>query len=188
MSVTAIRRVLPKAPNPAFENFDGPAFAWTHPDVLPGWPSPAISGADGRFTLHGVGPGLRVYLTLIDPRFASQIIEINTDAASTSQTLGFALQPGMTITGRVTYADTGKPVPHARVALNGFGYAERRERAPDHDRSRRRGRFSANPPTIVPGYMIADPPDGQPYLGTSKSVDWPKGAIRHSIDIALPEA
>ncbi len=186
LSVAAIRRVLPTASNPPFENFDGPAFAWTHLDVLPGWPSPAISGADGRFILHGVGPGLRVYLTLIDPRFASQLIEINTDAASTSQTLGFALKPGMTITGRVTYADTGKPVPHARVALNGVGYGNGVRVPPTTTVADAEGRFSVNPPSIVPGYMIADPPDGQPYLGTSKSVDWPKGAIRHSIDIALP--
>ncbi len=130
LSVAAIRRVLPTASNPPFENFEGPAFAWTHPDDLPGWPSPAITGADGRFILHGVGPGLRVYLSLVDPRFASQVIEINTDAASTAQPLSFALQPARTITGRVTYADTGKPVPHARVTLNGVVHEERREWCP----------------------------------------------------------
>ena len=139
LSVAAIRRVLPTASNPPFENFEGPAFAWTHPDDLPGWPSPAITGADGRFILHGVGPGLRLYLSLVDPRFASQLIEINTDAASAAQPLSFALQPAMTITGRVTYADTGKPVPHARVALNGVVQRNGVSGAPDHHRSRCRG-------------------------------------------------
>ena len=42
------------------------------------------------------------------------------------------------------------------------------------------------PDRPVAGIMIADPPDGQPYLGTNKSVVWPKGAITHSIDFALP--
>jgi RNA polymerase sigma factor (sigma-70 family) len=186
LSVTAIRRVLPTASNPPFENFEGPAFAWTHPDDLPGWPSPAISGADGRFILHGVGPGLRVYLTLIDPRFASKVIEVNTDAASTSHPLSFALQPAMTITGRVTYVDTGKPVPHARVALNGIHYPNGVRLPATTTVADAEGRFRVNSPSNLPARLSADPPDGQPYLRTSKSVDWPKGAITHSIDIALP--
>ena len=32
----------------------------------------------------------------------------------------------------------------------------------------------------------AAPPAGQPYLGASKSFDWPKGAIEHSLDLSLP--
>ena len=32
----------------------------------------------------------------------------------------------------------------------------------------------------------ANPPAGQPYLGASKSFEWPKGAIEHSVDLALP--
>ena len=65
-------------PFPFGKNLKGPAFLWTHPDDLPGWPSPAMTSADGRFTLHGVGAGLRAFLTVLDPRFSSQIIEINT--------------------------------------------------------------------------------------------------------------
>ena len=184
LSVTAIRRVLPTASNPPFENFEGPAFAWTHPDDLPGWPSPAITGADGRFILHGVGPGLRVYLSVIDPRFASEVIEINTDAASAAQPLSFALQPVSTITGRVTYADTGKPVPHARVTVAGLVYRNGVRVPPTATVADAEGRFRVNPGVSV--NVSAFPPDGQPYLGTTKSVVWPKGAITHSIDFALP--
>ena len=184
LSVTAIRRVLPTASNPPFENFEGPAFAWTHPDDLPGWPSPAIAGADGRFILHGVGPGLRVYLSLVDPRFASEVIEINTDAASAAQPLSFALRPVRTLNGRVTYADTGKLVPHARVAV--FGVVRRNGVVvpPTTTVADAEGRFRVN--QGANGSVSAYPPDGQPYLGTDKSVPWPKGAITHSIDFALP--
>ena len=177
---------LPTASNPRFENFEGPAFAWTHPDDLPGWPSPAITGADGRFILHGVGPGLRVYLSLVDPRFDSEVIEVNTDAASAAQPLSFALQPVRTITGRVTYADTGKPVPHARVTVYGLRLQERREGAPDHNRSRCRGavpRESGSAPSVNVSAFL---PTGSPTWASSKSVVWPKGAITHSIDLALP--
>ena len=49
------------------------------------------------------------------------------------------------------------------------------------------GRFRANPGAgLIPGTVAASPPDGQPYLGNGiKRVDWPKGAITHSADLAL---
>jgi RNA polymerase sigma factor (sigma-70 family) len=186
LSVTAIRRVLPTAPNPREENLEGPVFLWTHPDDLPGWPSPAITDADGRFTLHGVGPGLRVSLSVIDPRFASQVIEINTDTASIARPLSFALQPVRTITGRVTYADTGKPVPHARVTVAGFDQTNGVAVPQTSTVADAEGRFLANPRSGPEGNVSAYPPDGQPYLQIFKLVDWPKGATTHSVDLALP--
>lgn len=72
LSVSAIRRVLPPAPGARRESHEGPAFWWAHPDEMPGWPSPAVSDADGQFTVHGVGPGLRAFLTVIDSRFTDQ--------------------------------------------------------------------------------------------------------------------
>ncbi len=187
LSVTAIRRVLPKAPNALRQNFEGPAFWWTHPDDLPGWPSPAITGADGRFTLHGVGPGLRAFLSVLDPRFSSQVIEINTDAASTTKPLSFALQPVRTITGRVTYADTGKPVTNARVMVSGFDQAQIGLGArPMITAADNEGRFRVNAGTGADGFVLAFAPDGQPYLATSLNIDWPKGAVTHSADLVLP--
>jgi hypothetical protein len=92
----------------------------------------------------------------------------------------------MTITGRVTYADTGKPVPHARVTLNGIGYRNGVRVPPTTTVADAEGRFRVNSPSNLPAILIADPADGQPYLRTTKCVVWPKGAITHSIDIALP--
>jgi len=186
LSVTAIRRVVPKAPYTPQENFEGPAFLWTHPDDLPGWPSPAITGPDGRFTLHGVGPGLRVFLTVLDPRFSSQVIDVNTDTASTTKPLSFALQPVRTITGRATYADTGKPVAHAQVRVSGFDQFQDGVGArPIITVADAEGRFHANTGSGAEGFVIVFPPEGQPYLANGTSIDWPKGAVTLSADLAL---
>ncbi len=95
-----------------------------------------------------------------------------------------ALQPAKIFTGRVTYADTGEPVPRARVQVSaasaGRGYRSIQFQT-DAD-----GRFRANP---SPGdrfdVMVVAPP-GQIYLGTRKRLEWPKGAVEQSIDVALP--
>ena len=183
LSVTAIRHALIKGKDVApLDRFEGPAFWWAHPDGLPGWPRPVISGPDGRFTLHGVGPGLRVFVNVHDPRFSSQSIEIDTDAASTAKPLGIALQSTRTITGSVTYADTGKPVPHARVIISGFGQLQAGVGPrPGLFETDAEGRFRANAGPGDQGSVAATPPEGQPYLRAAKRIDWPKGAIAQTV-------
>ena len=186
LSVTAIRRFVPDAPGYARDNFEGPAFWWNHPDDVAGWPKPAISDAAGRFTLHGVGPGLSVFLSVLDSRFAGQVIEIKSDAASLTKPLSFALQPARTLTGRVTYADTGKPAPNARVTVGGFDQQQPGVGArPIIATTDAEGRFSANIGTGNDGRLVAYPAEGQPYLSTMQSVELPKGAVTYSADVAL---
>ena len=186
LSVAAIRRVLPKAPNPRQENLEGPVFWWQHPDDLAGWPSPAITGADGRFTLHGVGAGLRAFLCVVDPRFSNQVIEINTDAAATTRPSSFPLQPARTITGRVTYADTGKPAAYAQVQVTGFDQQIGVGPRPIITATDAEGRFRASTGSGAEGFVSAYAPKGEPYLATTQPIDWPKGAVTHSADLALP--
>ena len=51
------------------------------------------------------------------------------------------------------------------------------------------GRFRVNPPpadrTVT---IIAYPPEGQPYLIATESIEWPKGALEQSLDLALRAA
>jgi hypothetical protein len=72
------------------------------------------------------------------------------------------------------------------MALNGVNYRNGVRVPPTTTVADGEGRFRVNSPSNLPAILIADPPDGQPYLGTNKSVVWPKGAITHSIDFALP--
>ena len=111
VSVSAIWRTLAPtvlAQGRDIENhLEGPLLWWGRVHDEPGWPKPATTDADGRFDLHGIGRGVHARLGVLDPRFAPQTIEVATDAAAGVKTLKWALLPARTLTGRVTYADTG---------------------------------------------------------------------------------
>jgi RNA polymerase sigma factor (sigma-70 family) len=168
--------------------FEGPFYWWARVNDLPAWPKPATTDADGQFTVHGVGRGLQTTLTLIDPRFAAQMIDVETDSSTDAKTVTMALRPAQIVTGRVTYADTGKPAPDALVVFTSLGEGQRRRVSwPTNFQTDADGRFRANPAPGDEFYVQAHPPAGQPYLGTSnKRFEWPKGAIEHSLDLSLP--
>ncbi len=185
--VTAMRPADSSASDAFREDLTNPSFWWKHPDDLPGWPGPAITGTDGRFTVHGVGLGVRVFLNVIDPRYTSPVIDITTDADSARKPLKLALQPARTITGHVTYADTGKPAANALVTVSGFeqflASIGPRTISTLADTA---GRFQANIGPDAAGTVAAEPAGGQPYLGKVRRIEWAKGAVSRSVDLALP--
>ena len=169
------------------------------PKGLTAWPEPATTDADGRFTLHGLGRELLVALIVDDPRFASHFVliapatpstprtaaarAVKLDAGSGPKKLTLALQPAQIITGRVTYADSGKPVPHA----HSWSPPSNQSRDPLHQfRGRRRRTVPRQSIAWRPLFVLAQSPDGQPYLGAMKRIDWPKGAVEQSVDLSLP--
>jgi RNA polymerase sigma factor (sigma-70 family) len=185
VSVWSIGRVLSQgSPRRRYERLDRTFYYWSNLNAFPAWPGPATTDPEGRFTLRGIGRGLRVILTVHDPRFALQWIEIETDQTSESKSLTMALAPAQIITGRVTYADTGKPVAHARLEV---GASKEGGTLPnDGFETDAEGRFRVTP---SPGdfYTVeAYPPDGKPYQSARRGFDWPKGAVEHSVDLALP--
>ena len=150
------------------DGIEGPHF-WAGADAqgLPAWPRPAITDADGRFTIRGVGRDLRVLLMADDPRFARQRIVVDTDGTAGPKPVTVAMEPAKVITGRITYADTGKPVPHAVVEI--YAYRDRRaaRATPATSRPTPRGPSAPIPsrPTATWSRSIA--PEGQPYLNAS---------------------
>jgi RNA polymerase sigma factor (sigma-70 family) len=184
ISVSAVRPPPPKVPSRALALAfltQGPAFWWTNAHDYPAWPKPVTSDAQGRFTLRGVGRSQHVSLTVRDQRFALHSFEVETDGAAASQPLRLALEPAKIITGRVTYSDTGKPVPHLPLIV------EARGRGVMHFEADGEGRFRMNPPAND-HYSVAAWPaaDHAPYLSFTRQFDWPKGAVEHSLDLALP--
>jgi RNA polymerase sigma factor (sigma-70 family) len=184
VSVAAMRRILQRDPNILRERSEGPLFfSWSHVNDLPAWPTPAISDAEGRFTIRGAGRDLRIDLHVDDPRFARQKILVETDGTSKSKPVTLALEPARIIRGLITDADTGKPIPHAEVTVLSY---TRKVAAFNEFQADAEGRFRANPLSADRFEVSAAAPDGQPYLNASKVFPWPKGAIEYPVDLALP--
>ncbi len=172
-----------------------PDFDELHRRDFPAWPGPAISDDQGRFTLRGLSRDLLCRLLIDDPRFAIPLTTLQTaekvdaripfarlgtikvDPGPDPEPITIALQPAKTIVGRVTYADTGRPVPHALVASG-----------PSYSEADAEGRFRVSTGPAAAGRfgVRAQSADGAPYLMTFKQGEWPKGAIEQSADIALP--
>ncbi len=133
----------PRGPEAARDGVEGPRFrVASQKEGLPAWPRPVVTGPDGRFAIPGVGRGLRVLLLADAPRFARQIIPVETDGTAGTKAVTAAMEPAKVITGRITYADTGRPVPHALVDV----WAYRGNRAHTLEcETDAEGTFRANP-------------------------------------------
>ncbi len=169
------------------EYIDGPHFwAGNHAKNPDGWPGPAITDAEGRFTIRGIGREIRALLMADDPRFARQRIVVDTDRTAESKQVTIALEPAKVIAGRVTFADTGKPVPHAKIEIiayrGGPGYSNQFETDAE-------GRFRTNPISTDQYAFFIHAPEGQPYLSTTTGIfTWTKGSLEHRLDLVLRRA
>jgi RNA polymerase sigma factor (sigma-70 family) len=157
-------------------------------DGLRPWPKPVATDAQGRFAFTGVGRGLQVSLSVQDPRFARQEIDLLAGDRDAGKEVSQALHPAKVIEGRVLAADTGRPIPDAVIAVTanfgsgssiGIGMFTTRYRADDQ------GRFRINPHAGDYFRMRAIAPEGQPYLPGRSNFAWPKAAVKKEIDLTL---
>jgi RNA polymerase sigma factor (sigma-70 family) len=176
-----------RGPETLPENIEGPHFWGGRNATTPAaWPASVVSDAEGRFTIRGVGQGLRALLMADDPEYARQRIIVDTDDAPESKPVRVALEPAKIFTGRITYADTGKPVPHAPIEIvayrGGPGYTNSYE-------TDDQGYYRANPMATDRYAMLVFAPGGQPYMnahaGGAFPFEWPKGEREHRVDLAL---
>jgi hypothetical protein len=152
---------------------------------LPFWPKAAVTDKDGRFELRGISRDVVVRFGAEDDRFAAHGFEVVTDAKDAAKDFRAPLEPAHIIEGTVTYADTGKPVPAARIAL----YAARSELdtfVGMSGRADEKGHYRINPYPGNTFHVSAYAPDGEPYLTLQKMFNWPKAAARQQIDFKLP--
>jgi RNA polymerase sigma factor (sigma-70 family) len=166
--------------------FDGAGTSGNPPDGMSTWPRPVITDDQGRITLTGFGrsPGLTLTLSVVDPRYAQQ--ELQVDASQPGdQVIALALQPAKIIEGRVLAADTGRPIPGAVISIGAGtgrygGVRVTRFHADDQ------GRFTANPWPGEHFRVNAYAPDGQPYLVPQVELAWTKATVKKALDVSLP--
>jgi RNA polymerase sigma factor (sigma-70 family) len=148
------------------------------------WPRAVTTDKDGRFVLHGIGRGMSVSLYVHDDRFAFQSVDIQDTAKTKNDAIvRRTLDPARVLEGRITSADTGKPA--ANVEVRGWGWGSRAHTDAD-------GRYrvsSARGPQYngeEVGILMVFPPQDQPYCNTQKEFRWPRGLVKHTLDIKLP--
>ena len=122
VSVSAVMRTLPVAPLRTAQGRVRPVVEGPLPLVgpgqrRPGWPKPVASDADGRFNLHGIGRGCTPAWASSTRGSPCRRSRSPPTPPAASKPLKAKLQPARTVTGRVTYADTGRPAAHAEVRV-----------------------------------------------------------------------
>jgi hypothetical protein len=96
------------------------------PEGLPFWPTAVTTDAEGRFTLRGLGAGQGAGLLVRDGRFAAQVLDLAPRDKGKPGEVTLALAPARTLEGTVVDAASRRPVPFARVRVDGpgsFGFA-----------------------------------------------------------------
>ena len=125
-------------------------------------------------------------LTAHHPNYALQRIEVETDGTAKSKPLTMALEPAKVITGRVIYADTGKPAPNALLGVESSREDDTGRSLASDFETDAEGQFRINPPSGDRYNVSAWPPAGQHYLTIRQRLDWPKGAVEQSLNLTLP--
>jgi RNA polymerase sigma factor (sigma-70 family) len=156
------------------------------PEGFPSWPGPVTTGKDGKFVIAGLNPDLGGLLEIDGEEFTIASAGIGAGKENGNQEVNLTLAPARVLEGVVTAADTGKPVPRARVmcvAAGRFVSCQADEKG--HYRLRAPGGPGGEGLPGAPSTVSAVPPEGQPYLLREAPLDWPQGAVKHRINLAL---
>jgi RNA polymerase sigma factor (sigma-70 family) len=159
----------------------GGAIVYVFPlEGIPTWPSPATTDKDGKFVMAGLSSDLDGGLDIDGKEFTPAHAQIGADRNEVNLTLA----PARILEGVVKAADTGKPVPKAQVVCMDSGLRATCE-------TDEKGGYRLRVPPgdaheALPSGLSATPPPGQPYLVGQAPLEWPRGAVKHRIDLALP--
>jgi hypothetical protein len=149
------------------------------------WPQPVTTDAKGRFEVRGFGRGQAIDVLIQDDRFALQRLTLEVNPKD-PKPISLSLAPAQWLEGRIVAEDTNKPLAKARITVNS---ANQRRFAVGDEVSATTGadgRFRVNCYRADTLGFDVFVPDGQPYLSIFKRFAWPKGAVKQSVEIALP--
>jgi hypothetical protein len=150
------------------------------------WPEPVVSDAQGHFTLRNLALNDAVVLNAHGEQHGRVRFEVEAGAKAGAE-VTLALPPARVLEGAVTYRDTHKPVPGARLVV--VSQKARYDSGPMHvleTRADARGRFRIVPYEGNFIEILAYPPAGKPYVLVRAEVEWNKpDQIRREVNIAL---
>ncbi len=193
------------SPEEEFPNEDGVGFI-NGPNTPKSWFAPLTADDKGRIEIPHVAENCGVSLKIAgDERFAPQDLAINTgqpeqrgerdgtyrplvvNGVGGDGATSIPLAPAQLFTGTVTYEDTEKPAPHARVII----WASQQEKFGSMSsvtgQADAQGRYRISPNPGVRFGVTAYPPDGTPYLARSAAeVRWQGGEKSREVDVTLP--
>ena len=153
-------------------------------DVTGVWPNSFKTDREGRFRISGIGQGVHVSLQVNDPRYAKQGLNLELGKTIESKVTTLSLQPALSISGRVTCADSGEPLRNALVIV-GTGN-NRWSSGSSEYRTDEEGRYSANP---APGKYLSVtvyPPIGNPYLIFERNFEIDDDSMNRIVDLKVP--
>jgi RNA polymerase sigma factor (sigma-70 family) len=191
-----IRVSLSRLGNVVNGEYDGISLSMV-PGLKGFWPKPVTTDAKGYFEIGGCnrsqgvsfstegerfGGGSFGFRPVGEPRKESTVLGLDSGGFVHVQKTGpdekgqpevptFTLTPNQVLEGKVVYADTGKPAAGALV---------------QGVRTNVDGRFQM--PLGRTGAVTLEvvPAEGEPYLPIFHRVEWPKGAVKHQVEIRLP--
>ncbi len=153
------------------------------------WPSPATTDANGRFQMRGLKANAPVTFEVNDPRFARQVFKFPDGKPAEGKLQPgtmVILQPARAIDFHVVHGDDGTPVAGARVDLQPaprMGSISAEEDARGQTDGQGRVRIVGWP---ADSYRIrVYPPEGDSYLPAIDEINWPKGAVRQTVELKL---
>jgi RNA polymerase sigma factor (sigma-70 family) len=164
-----------------------PAYGFpTPPARLAVWPAPLTTDAEGRFVVRGLGRDLTVTLLVTDERFARQELVVETTAKGRPDAFEQALNPAHLLEGQVVGDDTGRPVGKVLLEVHAGDRGPARRPAEVQVWTDERGRFRVNCPPGGRVAILPYPADGSPYLSRVATLEWPKGKVKHEVEVRLP--
>ncbi len=148
----------------------------------------ATTDKQGRFVFHDLGRDLAVDLKIDDLHCAPKELRVDTGEPEKSGRLVIGVAPPAVVEGRAVCEDTGKPMANATLDVFTSNKSEEGYITSTGEvtgRTDAQGHFKVSAAPGSTGFIMVHPPQGQPYLVTTKSFDWPKGAVRQEMEVKL---